>query len=394
MKPAAVLDIGSSKIVCLSGSFADRDGIAVRGAAVRPYAGYIDGVFTDHRALHTAIVDAVQQTEQESRERIREIAVNVPAPFAKLVMSEAAVPVNGKGKRVSTEEVDAVISDSLKKINAPGYVLMHSTPVSFTVGGVVMADIPVGARTDELGALVSHMYVQEEFVRAVEQALSAIEVEVSMCVSAELCNALTIIPERERIRPAVLIDVGYTHTDVSLVENAALIATATVPVGGKHITSDLCFGLDVPMESAEQVKRRYVFLQEPLSSTEIVRTPGGPKRVEHSAIELIVESRAGELVALIRSALRALGVSSEASPATYVTGGGLIMMKGATEYLKANLQLPVKRDEPVTQDMDTPNYTSAFAALDFVLRAMDDHEVVEVRTDGRVVDRLRNLFTK
>ena len=394
MKPAAVLDIGSSKIVCLSGSFAARDGIAVHGAAVRPYEGYVDGAFTDHRALHTAIVDAVQQTEQATRERIREAAVSVPAPFVKLVMSEAAVPATGKGRRVTSEDVDTVISDSLKKVSAPGHVLMHSTPVSFTVNGVTTAGMPVGMKTDELGALVSHMYVRDDFVHSMEQVLSAIDVEISMCVSAALCNALTIIPERERVRPAVLIDVGYTHTDISLVENAALTACATVPVGGKHITGDLAFGLDVPMESAEQVKRRYVFLQEPLSNTEIVRTPNGPKRVDHAVVELIVESRAGELVTLIRGALRALGVSSEASPVTYLTGGGLAMMKGATEYLKANLQLPVRRDEPATQDMDTPNFTSAFAALDFVLRAIDDHEVVDVRTDGRVVDRLRNLFTK
>lgn len=394
MKPAAVLDIGSSKIACVSGSFADRDGIAVHGAAVRPYAGYADGAFVDHRALHTAIVEAVQQTEQATRERIREVAVSVPAPFTKLVMSTASIPTSGKGRRVTAEDVDTVISDSLKKGGAPGHVLMHSTPVSFTVGGVATAGIPVGAKTDELGALVSHMYVREDFVHVMEQALSAIDVEISMCVSAQLCNALTIIPERERIRPAVLIDIGYTHTDISLVENAALTATETVPVGGKHITGDLSFGLDVPMEAAEQVKRRYVFLQEPLSNTEIVRTPNGPKRVDHAVIELIVESRAGELVTLLRGALRKLGVSSEASPVTYVTGGGLIMMKGAADYLKANLQLPVRRDEPTVQDMDTPNYTSVFAALDFVLRAIDDREVVDVRTDGRVVDRLRNLFTK
>ncbi len=393
MKPAAVLDIGSSKIVCLCGSFVNRDGITVHGVSVCPYNGYQAGSFSDHRSLHSAIVEAVSKAEQEARMRIREAAVSVPAPFCKIVLSEAVLPIGSRGKRVVAEDIDDVISLSLKKIKLGGYVLMHSTPVSFTVGGVVSSALPTGAKTEELGALVSHMYVQEEFIRAMEQALSPLDIEISMSVSTQLCAALAVIPEKERVRPAVLIDIGYTHTDVSIVENAALTDMRSIEIGGKQIASDLAFGLDIPLETAEQVKRRFVFLQEPLSSTEIVRTPKGAKRVDHAAIELIIEARAGELVSMIRAALREMGISPEASPVTYLTGGGIAMMKGGIDYLNRGLQLNIQRDTPWVADMDTPNYTSAFAALDFVLRATSD-DVVTDTSPGSLVDRLRNLFTK
>ena len=393
MKPAAVLDIGSSKIICLCGSFVHRDGITVHGVSVCPYKGYQNGAFSDQRSLNNAVVEAVSKTEQEARMRIREMAISVPAPFCKIVMTEAALPIGSRGKRVMAEDIDDVISLSLKKVKLGGYVLMHSTPVSFSVGGVVSSTLPTGAKTEELGALVSHMYVQESFVQSMEHALSSLDIEISMNVSSQLCGALAIVPEKERVRPAILIDIGYTHTDVSLVENAALTDSRTIDVGGKHIASDLAFGLDVPLDTAEQVKRRYVFLQEPLSATEIVRTPAGAKRVDHAAIELIIEARAGELVSLIRAALREMGVSPEASPITYLTGGGLAMMKGGIDYLKRGLQLSIQRDTPWVADMDTPNFTSAFAALDFVLRATSD-DVVTNTTPASVVDRLRNLFTK
>lgn len=393
MKPAAVLDIGSSKIVCLCGSFVNRDGITVHGVSVCPYNGYQAGAFSDHRSLHNAIVESVSKAEQEARMRIREAAISVPSPFCKIILSEATLPIGSRSKRVMAEDIDDVISLSLKKVKLSGYVLMHSTPVSFTVGGVVSSALPTGAKTEELGALVSHMYVQEEFVRAMEQALSPLDIEISMSVSSQLCAALAVIPEKERVRPAILIDVGYTHTDVSIVENAALTDMRTIDVGGKHLTSDLAFGLDIPMETAEQVKRRFVFLQEPLSSTEIVRTPNGAVRVDHAAIELILEARAGELVSLIRTALKEMGISPEASPVTYLTGGGIAMMKGGIDYLKRGLQLNIQRDTPWVADMDTPNYTSCFSALDFVLRATSD-DVVNNTSPDTLVDRLRNLFTK
>ncbi|MDP3448494.1 MAG: cell division FtsA domain-containing protein [Eubacteriales bacterium] len=393
MKPAAVLDIGSSKIVCLCGSFVNRDGITVHGVSVCPYNGYHAGAFSDHRSLHNAIVEAVSKAEQEARMRIREAAISVPAPFSKIVLAEAALPIGSRGKRVMAEDIDDVISLSLKKVKLSGYVLMHSTPVSFTVGGVVSSALPTGAKTEELGALVSHMYVQEEFVRAMEQALSPLDIEISMSVSTQLCAALAVIPEKERVRPAILIDVGYTHTDVSIVENAALTDMRSIDVGGKHLSADLAFGLEIPLETAEQVKRRFVFLQDPLSSTEIVRTPKGAKRVEHAAIELILEARADELVSLIRAAFKEMGISSEASPVTYLTGGGIAMMKGGIDYLKRGLQLNIQQDTPWVADMDTPNYTSCFSALDFVLRATSD-DVVTNTSPAAFVDRLRNLFTK
>ena len=393
MKPAAVLDIGSSKIVCLCGSFVNRDGITVHGVSVCPYNGYQAGAFSDHRSLHNAIVEVVSKTEQEARMRIREAAIAVPAPFCKMILTEATLPIGGRSKRVMAEDIDDVISLSLKKVKLSGYVLMHSTPVSFTVGGVVSSALPTGAKTEELGALVSHMYVQEEFVRAMEQALSPLDIEISMSVSSQLCAALAIIPEKERVRPAILIDVGYTHTDVSIVENAALTDSRTIDIGGKHLTSDLAFGLDIPVETAEQVKRRFVFLQEPLSSTEIVRMPNGAKRVDHAAIELILEARAGELVSMIRASLKEMGISPEASPVTYLTGGGIAMMKGGIDYLKRGLGLTIQRDTPWVADRDTPNYTSSFSALDFVLRATSD-DVVTNTSPGTLVDRLRNLFTK
>ena len=393
MKPAAVLDIGSSKIVCLCGSFVNRDGITVHGVSVSPYRGFQNGAIIDQRSLNNAIVEAVSKTEQEARMRIREMAISVPAPFCKIVMTEATLPIGSRSKRVMAEDIDDVISLSLKKVKLGGYVLMHSTPVSFSVGGVVSSTLPTGAKTEQLGALVSHMYVQESFIQSMEQALSPLDIEISMNVASQLCGALAIIPEKERVRPAILIDAGYLQTDISLVENAALTDSRTIDIGGKHFASDLAFGLDIPLDTAEQVKRRYVFLQEPLSSTEIVRTPTGAKRVDHSAIELIIEARAGELVSLMRAALKEMGVSPEASPVTYLTGGGIAMMKGGIDYLKRGLQLSIQRDTPWVADMDTPNYTSAFAALDFVLRATSD-DVLSDTTPATVVDRLRKLFTK
>lgn len=400
MKPAAILDIGSSKVVCLYGSLVQQDGIVVHGAGVAPYDGYRDGEFTDRQSLHSAVVDALSKAEQESRMRIRDVALTVPSCFAKLALSDATITLGSRPRHTEGADVDRLIAHSLKKVHTPeGWVLMHSTPVFFLVDGVSSTEIPVGLMADELSALVSHMFVREDYIKTLQDTLDELGVEISMCISSLLSEAVMLIPEEERVRPAVLIDVGYYQTDICIVESAALTAVATLPVGGYHFASDLAFGLEVPLETAEQAKRRYVFSLDYQDKTEVLRNERGSKRVAFSAISLIVEARAEELCTMLKQQLRTLGVSTGARPAAYLTGGGFLMMRGALEFMKKQLGLSIKRDMPYTPRLSSPNYCSAFGALNFVLRAggvdqADSNKPDEPDAGSKLLRRVKEFFTK
>lgn len=369
MKPAAVLDIGSSKVVCLCGSMADGDGIVVHGAGVCTYEGYRDGAFIDKQSLHNAVVEALQKAEQESRIRIRDVALTVPAAFSDLLLTDATLSL-GKPRKTEAADIDRLIALSLEKCKKkPGYTLMHSTPVFFLVDGVSSTEVPEGITTDEISALISHMFVQEAYIRTVQESLDDMGVEISMCVSAQLGESVMLIPEKERVRPAVLIDVGYHQTEISVVENTALTAISTLPIGGYQFASDLSFGLDVPMDAAEQAKRRYVFSLDLQEKSEVLRTAAGSKKVSRSAISYIIEARATELAGMLRREMENMGVNLDARPAVYVSGGGLLMMRGGLDFMRKALNLPLKRDMPWTPRLSSPNYCSAFGALDFVLKA-------------------------
>jgi len=392
LKPAAILDIGSSKIVCLCGSTAVRGGTVVHGAGVADYAGYENAEFADEQSLEDAIVSAIRDAEEMARIRIRDMVVAVPAPFSRLIVTQATIRLESRRNRVTADDIDELISLSLAKARAPEHVLMHSTPICFTVDGYESPEVPEGKRAGEIAAEVSHMYVQESFLNLITRILEKLSIEISMCVGTPLAESLLLIPEEERVRPAVLIDVGYQHTDISLVENAALTAMTTIDMGGAQFASDLSFGLDIPLENAEQVKRKYTFLQEDSGNIETIRMLTGVKRVDRSVIELIVESRAEELADLIKKSLRQLGIRADTRPVTYLTGGGF-MMRGSGEYLRQALGLRVKRDMPYMPDMNTPNYASAFGALDFVLRAgSGESESGSIGGGGGFFDKLRSLF--
>lgn len=398
MKPAAVLDIGSSKVVCLCGSMADGDGIVVHGAGVCAYEGYRDGTFIDKQSLHNAVVEALQKAEQESRIRIRDVALTVPAAFSDLLLTDATLSL-GKPRKTEAADIDRLIALSLEKCKKkPGYTLMHSTPVFFLVDGVSSTEVPEGITTDEISALISHMFVQEAYIRTVQESLDDMGVEISMCVSAQLGESVMLIPEKERVRPAVLIDVGYYQTEISVVENTALTAISTLPIGGYQFASDLSFGLDVPMDAAEQAKRRYVFSLDLQEKSEVLRTAAGSKKVSRSAISYIIEARATELAGMLRREMENMGVNLDARPAVYVSGGGLLMMRGGLDFMRKALNLPLKRDMPWTPRLSSPNYCSAFGALDFVLKANRPQEDTTASGSeeklGSLLKKIKEFFMK
>ncbi len=398
MKPTAVLDIGSSKVVCLYGSIAEREGILVNGVGVSSCESYLDGEWIDKQGLHDAIIDVIQKAEQEANVRIREVAMTVPTSFSRVILSDITISFGDRPRIVEESDIETLISSAQKKVEWPvGMHLINSTPVFFLVDGVSSVESPIETETEEISALISHIFVKNEFVETIQDILDDINVEFSMFIGSMHGEALMLIPEQERVRPAVLIDVGYRQTDICVIEGTAITALSSIPVGGYQFASDLSFGLDVTRESAEQAKRRFVFSLDYGDKTEILRTESESKRVANSTIAYIIEARASELADLIREELERMDVNLTARPVIYLSGGGILMMRGSLEFLKKKLGLPIKRDMPWTPRLSSPNYCSAFGALYFALRfKQPSSDSAKAADEGKpsLLNILKNFFTK
>ena len=154
----AILDIGSSKVICLICGTDGRDNIIVQGAGIKEYPGYKRGAFSDEQLLSDAIVEALGAAEAEARHRVRDISVGVPAPFTRLVLQRGEISFKGKSKRISHRDIDEVINASLDFAAPEGYSLIHSTPVEFSVQEAVRAEMPIGVMAEGLSATVSHLW--------------------------------------------------------------------------------------------------------------------------------------------------------------------------------------------------------------------------------------------
>lgn len=393
MKHAVVLDIGSSKIVSMCASRVGLDGLAVSGADVRTYAGYRFGKFTDMNDMQRAVVESLEAVQRECGFRLRDVAISVPVPFSKLFVGTGTLTFDSIPKRITGVDIDMLINKSLPDMPPEGCRLIHSTPYAYVLDGKPRSDLPADAAASRIEAMISHVYVREDFLLPVQEAVRQAGMHAGVCISASLAEALMLIPEKDRQKPSVLLDAGYTHTDVSVVLQSAIVAQDTIEVGGMHIMSDLAYGLEVAQPVAEMVKRRYVFSLDYQDSMELIRTPDGTRSVERSTIQYIIEERAKELCFMVDDTMRELGVDIGRQPGICLTGGGLAMVRGSREYLEDMLGLKVQRDMPWMPRMNSPNYASAFGTLEFVLHAGGEEAAVQ-QAEGGVLRRLKELFVK
>ena len=333
--------------------------------------GIRHGAFLDERKLKNTIIEAIEKAEDDARRHVKDIAVGVSAPFSGWSFerrSQSGEP-EGTDHPAGHRRNDRF---SFDYGSVEGYALMHSTPVEFELEGIPCLDMPLGMPAEYVRGLVSHVYVSVSYKRLVADALSKLGLVAETYISVPMAEGLFMIPDQYSQTGALLVDVGYTHTDVINIRNSVLVGVKTLEVGGMHFTNDLAYGFDIPMPAAEGLKRRYVYSLDYKDSIESIRIPErGVFRAEYSAIQDIIEARTDELIELIAEAAEELGAPLDGSRLTYLTGGGIALMRGSCEYLERRLNTPVTVNMPWMPRLSSPNYASAFSVMNFVMSERD-----------------------
>lgn len=392
-KQTAVLDIGSSKIICLICGNGENGNIVVHGAGVRSYKGYRDGKFNDEGRLGKAIEDAIISAEDEAKCRIHEIAVGVNAPFTCICINGGGVDVQSKTGLITKKTYTRFLDSSCMFEQPDGYQLMHSTPVDFLIDGEQYWDMPLNMAAKRLEGTVAHIYVQDYFKKLVADSLKKCGITADRYISVPLAQSYFVVPQASPSSDVLIIDTGYTHTDVIYTKNSAFVDFRTIDVGGMQIAGDLAYMFKIPVAAAEQVKRRYVYSLDYGDSIESIRLQNGKLfRVEAAVIQEIIEARTEEIAELINEAVEEMGIRITEVSEVYLTGGGISLMRGGCEFLEQCLGVKLNIKTPWMPRLNSPNYASAFAVMQMAMNTSDDGG--EEKKKNGLLDKIKGFFTE
>ncbi len=364
----AAMDFGTSKLVALVAETSGRQRCDIIGAGIATYDGFLDGQWNAPTQLNDAISSAVREAEEQSRTRIRDINLGVPGDFSKVVAIEAKVDLQGADPKVTLKDIDELFIKATELLGDVQGNIIHRSPAWFMVDDGKKTLEPMGVRGYELRAVVSFVIADQFFIDDVTERFRALNINVVGCFSSPTGQAMLFVPDEERDRTAVLVDVGYLNTEVMTVEGDALTYLKVLPVGGGHIAADLAYGLDISLTAAEQIKRQYVFgLSAGQTTFEAIGQSGTTETFTREKVEEVLEARADEICEQIKDAIKDSGVRLGNWSPVYLTGGGLTINRGGRDYLAAKLDKPVRELPRKAVKLSSPAYSSALGLLDLII---------------------------
>ncbi|MBO5500440.1 MAG: hypothetical protein J6A48_00275, partial [Clostridia bacterium] len=254
---------------------------------------------------------------------------------------------------------------------------------------------PVGMKGRELSALISFVVANQFFVDEINNRLTQIGVTANGFYSTPAGEAMLYLPEEDRDRTAVLIDMGYLNTEVMAVEGDALIFHKTIEIGGVNIAADLAIGLDIPLKEAEEkIKRQYVYGIGAAGETYDLPGVDGqkPRSFTRDEVTEIITARVDEIAEEIQAALDDSGIKLGNWSNIYLTGGGLCLNRGGKDYLSARLNRPVRDTVKRTVKLSSPVYASAMGLLDLIADTIEAHTAPTGGLGGGVKEFFKSLL--
>ncbi len=393
----AAIDFGTSKIVTLVAENSGSQRCDIVGAGIAEYDGYMLDGWNDPANVTEKIQQSIAEAEKQSHRRLREINVGVPGAFTRVDVTEVRIPLTGPDPKVTPADVKNIFDQAAKKLGSqPGGIVIHSSPAWFMVDNHKKTLEPVGMKGRELSALISFVSAEKFFVDEVNGRLNSLGIAASGFYSAPAGEAMLYLPEEDRDRTAVLIDMGYLNTEVMIVEGDAIIYHKVIEMGGGNIAADLSIGLGVNINAAEEkIKQQYVF-NSVVAQENSFTIPGvdgqKPMTFTREQVQQIIEPRVEEIAEAIQAALEDSGVQLGNWSNIYLTGGGLAFNRGGRDFLSKQLSRTVRDTPKRTTKMTSHAFSSTLGLMDLIIDTIEQNRQPSGGVGGGVMNFFRSLL--
>ncbi len=357
----SVLDVGSSKIICLIARLKpiepgimlpDRTHMAeVVGIGYQRSRGIRRGAVVDMNAAEQAIRLAVDAAERMSDLTVESLIVNLSCGQLGSDAYHASVAIGGHN--VEDGDIDRVLKAGTAHSVRDGRSVIHTLPIGYSLDQQSFIRDPRGMTGEQLG-LDMHVVTAEALpIRNLLACIERCHLAVDALVATPYASGLSALIEDEAELGTLVIDMGGGTTTAAVFHEGRFVHAESLPVGGHNVTLDIARGLSTPVNDAERLKTMYGSpLPCPSDDREILTVPlvgddtDMPNQVPRSQLVRIIRPRIEETLEMIRDKLSASGAHALAGR-TIVLTGGAAQLTGLPEVARRILGRNVRVGRPL-----------------------------------------------
>lgn len=368
----AVLDIGSTKTVCLIGR-SEPGSLKVLGASLRESRGIRAGTVVDLMAADESIRDVVDAAEHLADQRIQNVLISVNCGEPASLSSRAVLALDGA--EVTDDVLRQLLAEGRARCQLDGYTVIQSMPTSYVVDEALGVRDPSGMVGQRIGVTMHGVAVKPTALANLRLAVERGHLTVAAALFAPYASGLSVLTEDEKQLGCTILDMGGGCTSIAVFLEGHLVHADVVPIGGQAVTNDLAVMLSAPVAAAERAKVLYgAALGDLESGADVVSVPQmgeendeGDLRVPRSMLTRIIQARLEETFGEVQKRLRESGYDVAAGRRLVLTGGAS-QLAGARELAARilNKQVRVGRPRPqagLPASSAGPDYATAIGLL-------------------------------
>lgn len=270
------IDVGSSKIATLIASVDESGKINLIGVSSTTSKGVRKNQVVDIDEAVLAITESVEASERMAGYSISSAFVALGGPQIESVNQHAVVAVSEPEGEIKSSDIQRV-NDAARAIPLPSSrEILHVIPRTFTVDGQEGIKDPIGMTGVRLETETHIITGSSTSMRNLVKCVSEVGIDVTELVFSGIASSIAILTDTEKELGVVLIDIGGETTDVVIFIDGSVSYSSVVPIGARHITSDMAVGLRVSLDSAEKIK---------VSLGKIEKTPANPQSFEDEVVK-------------------------------------------------------------------------------------------------------------
>lgn len=366
----AVIDVGSSKISGIIGENGVNNNYVIRAHCEFPTfaLGGAVGEIDAPEEFTKSIKNVLSSMENSARAKITKVYFGVPGDFLAIRNSSLQMYLN-KPRKLKQKDVDEYLLSARKPLAVQGYELVAESGVSYRLDGQQRTTSLTGKVTSSINGLTTFYFAKQAFVRSVRDALTGAGVKDVRFVPVPLAESLMLFDENERFSFQLIVDVGSSVTNFSVVYGDGVLYNASFACGGGYISGYLMQRLNLPTyDLAERIKRK-LNLTIPLGYNGVYEVTDGDSMYKFSqrSCNEVAEYVLSDLAEKIDGAIKDSNVRLPGGLNISLTGGGVAYVRGAREYLFNAVEIPVNIVCPKVGYMAKPEETSKMAVLNYAL---------------------------
>lgn len=333
------LDIGTSFVRAVLGEYSEDNKLEITGVGKVPSKGLRNGVIVNIETTMQAITEAVEAAEMMSGHEVGSVVAGIGGSQIESQNSRGVVAVadHGKGTREITQnDVERVIDAARAVPVPPDRQVLHVVPQTYTIDGQPGIKDPIneiGVRLEaDVHIVTAAVTTMQNMIRCIGRAGFGVDgVMLKTLASSE-----AVTTEEERELGSILIDMGGGSTDALVLIDGAPICSASIPIGGNLVTSDISLIRSISFDIAEQIKIKSGCCSEDLieSPDETVIIPGiggrAPSTMPRSELCTIIKPRIMETFITLRDKL-AVSVQGRQLMGNIILIGGGSLLPGVVD---------------------------------------------------------------